>query len=260
MNNNKNLSLLDALQDELANMDTFERENLGDFRSRLQSMPNRGVGGISRTPSMDAQIIRINTEERAVAQFDITAKRLTANIPQDLPFVLFGFLDFQSSYNGILNTLASGLTLVVDGGVHDGQPEKVRFIFTDAFANTDTIEITCNQTSYPTFLFGTSDDYFRLFKIRYSISDVLAQDQFAKECKVINRTMFGLKNENSISITASKSPEQFQSTIVDLNYEIEVDKQTNIKHILRQQANFSVTFSMFVEKFNRRAGSDLRKK
>lgn len=250
-------SLLNALEQELNTLPSYERENFGELlKARLANNSRSGVSGMNRGGN-PTKVIRVQAEDRSVAQFDIVAKRLTNSLQYDLPFVFFGYLDFESAYKSILEVLPAGLTLTVTGGVHDGQPDKVIFSYTDG-VNTDNIEVTCNQMQYPSFLKATGDDMFRLSKIRYSISNITSIDQFQKELKVINRTMFGRKNEDSISITASKSPDQFQSTIVDLDYDIEVDRQTNIKHTLRQEAGFSVTLSMFVEKFNRRVAGDMR--
>ena len=94
-------------------------------------------------------------------------------------------------------------------------------------------------------------DLFRLSKIRYTISDTTLTDQFQKQFKVVERSLFGKVNTNAISVSAYKDPRQFQAGIIDLNAVIDIDSETCILTSIRPTAAFSVTLSIFVEKFDK---------
>lgn len=189
---------------------------------------------------------------QAAAQFDITAKRITANIASALPVPFFGALDLENGFTNLLN-LPAGVTLSdMNIGTTKGVAfaNKLELEFTDG-VGTDTVEITSSTYFYPSLLKSTITDLLKLSKMRYSISDTTQIAQFSQSLNVVSRSMFGKVNSNNISVGAFKQPNQFQQGIIDIDGEIEVDKETSIQTAIIPVVGFSFTLSMWVEKFFR---------
>ena len=186
------------------------------------------------------------------AQFDIIVTRQTGDITQPLQCAIFGGMYFQSAYAGLVQP-ATGGSLVVTGGINSAVPTAVRFAHTVG-ANTDQIDISCNQTNYPSFLQATTNDLFKISNIRYTITDQLNTIQFSQLFQFNNKTLFGKAGQNSVSVGAYKKPEQFQAGIIDIPVNAIIDKGTmivmNMSH-LAAAFPFTVQLSIFVQRFDK---------
>jgi hypothetical protein len=202
---------------------------------------NGGQGIVSITGNRNTPV--------SAAQFDVNIKRVTANIAQDLPFVIFGQQDSKNGFRKVIDNLPTGVTLTsVEIGEVQGEPEKLIFTYTEN-ANVDTVEVTCNQYPYPSFLEAMSTNFFRMSKLRYQLSDSAQLSQFNNDFSVTTRSMFGKRSANSISINAYKDPKQFQAGIIDVDGEFDLDKETSILSSIINVAGFEVNLAMFIEKF-----------
>ncbi len=216
------------------------------YKRPLQQMArsNGGQGIVSVSGSRNTPV--------SAAQFDINVKRVSANIAQDLPFVIFGQQDSKNGFRKLMDNLPTGVVLTsVEMGESDGQPEKLIFTYTEQ-ANVDTVEVTCNQYPYPSFLEAMSTNFFRMSKLRYQLSDSAQLTQFNNEFSVGIRSMFGKKSADSISINAYKDPRQYQAGIIDVDGVFDIDKETAILSSIIAVAGFEVNLAMFIEKFERR--------
>ena len=181
------------------------------------------------------------------AQFDIQITRLTATIAAvDLPVPIFGALDIQSKYIGVL-TQPSGtsITALTVGAI--GTETQVRISYTKG-ANTDIVVITIAQYDYPSFLHALLASRFIVSNARYSVSDTTATgiQQLTKPFRSIERSMFGAFLKNDIPLSSSKSPFQFQNGIVDILGTFNITAQTTWVLDFQALANQVVTISAFV--------------
>lgn len=190
-----------------------------------------------------------NTRAKMAAQFDIKITRVTANIVENLPFVLFAPQDAENGYRSIINNLPAGVVLTrVRFGENSGFANSLVFTYTSA-AGSDDVAVTCNQYPYPSFLQSIAVDMFKLSKMRYGISIAASQTQYDNDFKFVTRSMFGKSSSNSLSVGSFKSPNQFLQDKIDIDGVFDLDKETGILNSIIPTAGFSVTMSMFVEKF-----------
>ncbi len=210
-----------------------------------------GGGSVNAMQSMSAY------QEKA--NFAIQTKRLTANIAEELPYVLFGFAFLASGYSEVIN-LPSGVTCTVKAGLVQnttddaGTYKKVLLTYTSG-ANVDTVEITSKASSaYPTLLANMASDVFTISKVRQSISPATETSQFATQLAVVNKSIFGKAESNDINLDSYKKPEQFQSGIIDIGLNCSLDKESAFVGSLIAVAGITVTNSFSVsriKKFNR---------
>lgn len=190
-----------------------------------------------------------NTRAKMAAQFDITITRVTANIVENLPFVLFAPQDAENGYRSIISNLPAGVVLTrVRYGENSGFANSLVFTYTSATGSDDVV-VTCNQYPYPSFLNSLAVDMFKLSKMRYGISIAASQTQYDNPFLFVTRSMFGKVLSNNLSVASFKSPNQFQQDKIDIDGTFDLDKETGVLNSIIPTAGFRVTMSMFVEKF-----------
>lgn len=189
------------------------------------------------------------TSGKMAAQFDIKITRVTANIVESLPFVIFAPQDAVNGYRSIISNLPAGVSLLrVRSGESDSLPNSLIFTYASAAGNDDVV-VTCNQYPYPSFLQSIAVDMFKLSKMRYGISNAALQAQYDNPFLFTTRSMFGKVVQNNLSVASFKSPTQFQQDKIDIDGTFDLDKETGVLNSIVPTAGFSVTMSMFVEKF-----------
>jgi hypothetical protein len=192
---------------------------------------------------------------KETASFAITATRLTANLDVNLPYCLFGAVFVPTNFQPLI-TLPSGITMIADVGSVVSQDAadqlKVQLTFTDGI-DTDIVEITSKASApYPALLEASKTDLFDVAKMRLSINSASNVDQFNTDLSVKSQSLFGKISEQTLDIASSKSPDQFQSTIVDVDAEFRVNKETGVLGELIQTAGVSVTHSLSISRFSKR--------
>jgi hypothetical protein len=180
------------------------------------------------------------------AQFDIQITRLTADIALDLPVPIFGAYDIASKYQGVL-TQPSGVSIsnLTIGAI--GTETQVIITY-DNGSKTDAVVITISQYDYPSFLQALLASRFTVSNARYSVSDTssLGIQQLTKPFNTIERSMFGAFVQNSIPLSSSKSPFQFQNGIVDILGTFNITAQSTWVLAFQPNAGQVVTISAFV--------------
>lgn len=229
-------------------LDSYEAlEHIKRNPSRYPNLAKKLKGGAGKTFQIPG---KINSHTPgAAAQFDIVITRNTNNIVAALPVAIFMSSDAENGYRQAINTLPAGVTLTsVRYGENVGQPTAARFTFFDG-ALSDTIDVTCNQYPYPSVLSAMKNDLFRISMIRLSLTDTTATAQFSQSYDYKRRGMFGTDFRNSLPITAAKSPDQFQNTILDVSGEYPIDPESGLVfNMIRHTAAYSLTFSCFIQK------------
>lgn len=184
----------------------------------------------------------------SASTFDILITRATAAIAQVLPVPLFGVLDNESDWIEIMNQfLQSGTTYTV---ARNADRKSLNFVFT-AGLDSDTITVSCNQVPYVNFLIAGLDSVFKLQQIKMQISDVAEQSQFSRAIHIYNRSMFGADLNDSITPNQYKSDLQNQNDIRTINQIISIDKERSLLVLVNAAAALVITFSMFVEKYDK---------
>lgn len=238
-------------------MDAYERENMDALLMQKGINPAsvRGYHNLASIPNG----VKIHPNQKGTgdkAQFDIVISRATANIAQNLECMIFGAQHLDGGYqNGMVNP-ASGGSVVVTGGIWNTLPTTVRFAHTVG-ANTDNINISCNQVNYPSFLKASLNATYRISNIRYTLTDPTQLAQFSTPFEVRTKSLFGKADQNPISVTSFKKPEQFQAGILDIPVEVIVDAETGIM-VSMTNLVCTITLSVFVERFNKNDRFDLR--
>lgn len=245
-------NLEDGVMQRINSLDSLERSNLNSVLMSRGHEPihNEVWEGGDNLVQMSRAKIHPNQGKGDKAQFDIIVSRTSAAIAgTSLEAALFGQIHYEGGYaKGILNP-APGGSFVVTGGIHDALPTLVRVAHTVG-ANTDNIDITCNQVNYPTFLSSMGKDLFRLSNIRYTLNDPTQLVQFAELLEFRTKSLFGKGGQNPISVSSFKDPNQFQNGIIDIPVNVDIDKETALV-ISMAPIVVSVTLSVFVSKFNK---------
>jgi len=176
--------------------------------------------------------------------------RVSDNIALDLPVPIFGAYDIASKYQGVL-TLPSGVSIssILVGAI--GTETQVSINYTAVVGGSrvdDLVTITISQYDYPSFLQALLASRFTVSNARYSVSDTssLGIQQLTKPFNTIERSMFGAFVQNSIPLSSSKSPFQFQNGIVDILGTFNITAQSTWVLAFQPNAGQVVTISAFV--------------
>lgn len=208
-------------------------------------------GGSSVLPTMYGLPTNAPTpgNVNSAAQFTIQVKRVSATLATQLPVMLFDPIDLPSGYRrSLAGAIPAGIQLdrVVAGGV--GFEDKAVFTYTDG-VDTDTVEVTCTTAPYPAFLQSLITDRFDLNKIRISLSDPAQVAQFSNELQFWTKSMFGLGSTVPVVPENFRSPQQYQSGIVDVDVEAKFDKQSGIIVPMNPVIGLVVSLNCFSPRF-----------
>lgn len=251
------------LLSEAANFDSFEafenyvantRPDLynkvmaqaGSMRKRSLA-PMRTAANVPALGRVGVQPSK-NTPSSA-ATFTIQAKRITNTIPAALPVPIFGYLGIENSYVDFTGSFLPPNTVleVTFDGTSGTLGNRVNLTYTQGAAS-DVVELTCNEINYKAFLKATGITKMVVNKIRYDISDTTKVNQFSQNFQVSAKDLMGKFSSENITPSNFKSPEQFQSGIVDLDINVQIKPEAcfllNMGHT--NGDNFIVTLTHFV--------------
>lgn len=251
MNNKNNLiSRIEAFDAFDKNINNMQRH----YRNHTKGVRPEVTGNVRYS---NAEIHPNQGWDGDKAQFDILITRLTNNIPEDLDVAVFGFSPVESGYSGLALPTTGG-TLDVGGGTSVGLPLNYNFTHTNG-ANIDTIQVSCNQLAYPSFLQSSAIDLYWIDNIRYSIDNAAVLDQFNNKFEFRVQSIFGKEEKNPLSVISFKKPENEQDTIIDIPIDVIMDKEKCIvMSISDTVAPFEVTLSCFVRRFSKLNAKSLR--
>ena len=224
-------------------------------------------GALAKVPSAPAtpfQPMPRNVRGKKVAAtFTINIKRLTDNITENLPVVLFGKTFSVTAYSQLLQgLLPSGVTLAgVQIGAVNTNPSvlanttantlKIRFAFTDGTGNDDILEVTCNEVPMPTFVDANTTDSFAVGEFRYKISDTSQQAQYDIPVSFKRKTMFGKGGEQTLTPSTYINPTDFKDNLVKVGQPFEIDKDSWVETSIVPLSGFQVSLSFNVSAFVR---------
>lgn len=219
------------------------RTALNMKRTQLSNAIKPSAGGV-----FGAKLGARSVESAAQQQYTVQVKRITANIAESLPAPIFGAAEISAGFDGLL-PLPSGVTLTkLDFGMANGSlsfRNKLVLTYSDGTNPPDSIEITCKQLPYPTFLNQLLGTGQAVGLTRISLSDSTQVAQFSANLKLLIRTGAGRINSDNLSASASKSPEQFQQGIVDIKQGYQVDRYTTLVSEILPVVGFTVSYDIF---------------
>jgi hypothetical protein len=235
---------------------------------------------------VNAQLVNIKGNPRFRAQFDIsidigyydvtgTAVILPAALPAalqtKLAFPLFGNSDFDGGFKlwqerlpvgtGAAGTWAfsrnnSGI-VTLGSTVNSNSLELVsgdlNLEFTATVAANDyaaSVRVRCKQVAYGTLLGAISSDRFIINNIRYGIADATKVSQYDNNIVLLRQSLFGKAQNDNVSPSSFKRPDQFQTNVVDIPLKKGIDKETIMASYINYDAT-SITWSIFVIKMNK---------
>jgi len=184
-------------------LSSYEMENHAE-PMRLSKAAGQYLSAQARTAQAGAQaVVGVTGASKGGAQFNIDVTRNSSNLAANLPVILWGFYEYQSSYTQVL-TLPSGITCSVAAA-----PNKtdLRFTYTDGDA-TDTIDVVCQELPYLNLLTASGRGLIELSKIRVSVPADTQLIQFNQKLETNRRSMFGKSSSDSIVPQALKSEMQ----------------------------------------------------
>lgn len=254
---------INQLSNEYGELDSYEAEHVLIQKGFPKAVAKRAAQAY--TPAGSMHTMRNNVTPASVAQFDLNINRADTageggnKIEDTLPFVIFGQSQKASGYKSIIaEAIPAGITLVVTGGFGSATPDKIVFTYTRTSDGAiSTLTVSCPQTAYTSLLDATTTDMLVMKKVRYRINNLGTNNantaQFTTEFKGIIKSLFGSENRNDVPLAAAENPGDFKSNIIDVNQNLEVDKDTayRLGMIYVSGGGFQVTLSSFVEHFRK---------
>ncbi len=187
----------------------------------------------------------------AVAKFNLTIDRKTANIDAVLPVPVFGALDYESEYTDVITPyLPAGCTYAITRTTD----KKGLIITYTAGANIDAVHITVKEKPYLSLLRGTQGSVIRLSQIKAKIFDTLDQEQFSEQIRPVFNSLFGLSTSNPFTADDSLRDDQFIETMRTINQEITVDAETTIIFGMSAIADNVLVLTTSVSRFSTERG------
>lgn len=205
--------------------------------NRFKSAQTKQSRGLLRTKGRNSQFN---------AYVNILVKRVSANIALPLPFIIFGVLQFATSYANIIGSyLPTGVTLT---NVTQSATGGVILEFTQG-ANVDTVTIECNQVGYKQFLAALNTDQFDVGMMRYSLSDPTQLAQYQQLFQLGTKSLFGKASQTDFPIEMHKTPNQFQNAIIDIKQSWAQDKESFLVGNIIDAASLSINLNMFITNY-----------
>lgn len=199
-----------------------------------------------------------NVNGRPIGTFTVIVKRITANITESLPFVIFGRNSANSFYSDLISgvVLPAGVTLTnVTIGENFAVRGKVIFEFTDSAPtpNVDTVEVTLksNNMTYTQLLAYLYTDMFEFNQLKLKLSSIAgnALSQQDNPYAIAKTTILGRAGNNEVVPTDWKLAQQNENGILDVDLSAKIDQQTGIVGSIIDIAGFSVTHTFKVSAY-----------
>ena len=199
--------------------------------------------------------------ESGKSTFTIKVTR-TGTTDAELPVSLFGPLDAMNAYNRTITSDLVDFSLGSLGGftLQEAAP-NTQTVKTYANRNTaqfkytnDSIAVTSQSAiGYPSFVQSLLANSVLVRGFRMTVSNTTSGlDQFGNTITVRDESLFGKITENSITPESDKSPNQFQTNIVDIPRRFLLTANTTMNFNFIDLAQ-TVTFTFYVERSLRQA-------
>ncbi len=201
------------------------QKSSGKFRPKRDKLVAVGGGGSWAKPGTVSKsapafgsksfINQMMTESKG--DLNITVTRVTANIAQDLPYILFDLNGYSSSFISTMkNYLPAGVTMTADADAATGD---VILTYTAAGPLVDTVRIslTGSQISYSEFLQSMNSNFFKTRYIRQEyINDSNLLRAVSQTINFGLLSALGMKNANNLLPRSRRLNDDYQTFIINL--------------------------------------------
>lgn len=198
-----------------------------------------------------------STGRSPLGTITLIAKRVSANIPESLPFVFFGRNSADNFYRDLIVSpvLPAGVTLTnVTIGNTFATAGKVVFEYTDSATPTprvDTVEVTLksNRLTYTQLLAYLYTNMLELSKMKIKLSSIAGNSlsQQDNPYSLARTSMFAKGEGNEFIPTDWKLAQQNENGILDVNFSAKIDQERAIVGSIIDIAGFSVTHSFYCD-------------
>ncbi len=189
------------------------------------------------------------------AQIDIVIES-NLTIPQSIE--LFNF------DNSISHTANQGLTTLQPFDLYElkrqldsfdgcGSEFTINYIFFDRFGNLifqpregEYVKISCKQCSYKALMISSQKNIFHVNKMRMGFSEA---QQIDNELTYITKTFLGFEKKNIFSPRAFFRPMQYQSLMVDMVCNFDIDGEKGFQYLINAKENNRITLNFFISKY-----------
>lgn len=251
--------LAQQLLDNSYELSSYEMDSVDAPLSSRRPLPfagpisaSRAVGQLTRSDNASkTATVGVAGASKGGAQFNLKIVRNSKNLTVDLPVILWGFYEYQSSYVDVLN-LPSGITCTVAPA---SNKKDLRFTFTDGDV-TDTVDVICQEVPYLNLLTASGRGLVELSKIRASVPSDSQLIQFDNKLETNRRSMFGKSEQDSIVPQAFKTELQQQNTIISLPVTYVIDEERFMRIAMAYNAGVTITtfsLALFARFFDKRA-------
>lgn len=195
------------------------------------------------------------TQGKPIASITAVVKRVSANISESLPFVLFGRNSANTFYDDVIKSpvLPAGVTLSnVTIGETFANRGKVIFEYTQGAA-VDTVEVflKSNTLTYTQLLSYLYTNMFEINKMKLKLSSIAgnALTQQDNPYSIFKSTMFGKSEGNETIPTDWKLAQQNENGILDVDMTAKFDQQTGLLGSIIDIVGFQVTHTLMVSAY-----------
>lgn len=162
------------------------------------------------------------------AQFTVTIRRDSYNIPYSLPVELFNPMDVFSN-TAMLRSYLPNPDVSLVSVTPDASRTNYVFLFRLISTGvTDTVTVSCNEVPYTKLLYMMITDKMNIGNGTYQISDETQTQQFKQQFYIVEQSMFGKGANNPINISSNIQPIDFRKDIVNIDLSYNLSKETGI--------------------------------
>lgn len=214
-----------------------------------------GAGNPSFVAQFDITVLLKFFTVAAGVYTQVTSAAVVAAQPtlsQKLPAFVFGNLDFGSGYatlrqrlpvnvwaydapfifgvNGANGTTFGNLDAIIKAQLQQGDFVQPLWATLGAVNYVACVIVRCGSVGYGSLLSANNSDAFRINMVRYNVPSTSATDlaQYGNKLFTYRQSLFGKAENDSISPTSFKQPDQMQANIIDVPVKVVVDKEQSL--------------------------------
>ncbi len=229
---------------------TFEKMNLNEQTAIMNAIQDN-AGIVKHIGDNNNQSAIFDIIQDSVGDLNLTITRVSANINQNLPFILFGAADYTAGYISTFNGLLTGLPGTISVAVsYSNLTGNVIFTYTDSDSEaSDTITVSnLGNINYAAFLASMNQNYFKTRYMLISISDENYNlTQFAQPLFYGELSSLGNKQANQLVFRSRTNSWQFRKDRVEVVMpEQKIVPSFSFAMSIIPVASFSIGFDIFM--------------
>jgi hypothetical protein len=251
--------------EDFEDLENFTPKQRAKIRKMRRLQGRRKLGGGAGAAGLRLKNMRGNPLD-IKAQLDVKVKLTSgatafSSAGLGFEYVIFGADDVETGFNTIItDSLTRGAGSTVKLGMWGSTGAFTTGIYDSlqiALPSTGNITITSDVIDYPVLMKALITDMFQVTRIRVQATDTTANGllSLTEKLKIVTKSIFGKRDEDVISMSAFKMPEQQQAGIIDIPVSFWVDANVSIlSKIYNVNTTASVlqqtlTFSFFINKY-----------